>query len=393
MSQRERVQPDETDSGYKKHHYVPRWYQKGFIPPDSKFQELYLLDLNPGTVQTPSGKKKRRNLTRTGTKNCFALDDLYTTTIGDRQSRDLETGFFGEVDTKGSRALRFFSDYDFNGFYESVLGDFMIFLSSQKLRTPKGLDWLTNELGKTNREDVLENLRELRSIFGAIWIESVWQIAEADSQDVGFIVSDHPVTVYNHAYAPGHPSCRRVKDPDIRHHGTHTIFPLTSSKVLLLTNRTWACDPHRSATEIRPNPRLDRSATFSFLDIHTGRLLSTDEVRAINWIIKKRALRYVAAGQEEWLFPERHRIPGWRAIGQSHLLMPDPRNLIPSSEMTLAYSDGSFSTSDAFGRVPGHPEFGFEMDSQEVRDRHHEWCDEFESLVGSSSRGEPWDKP
>jgi hypothetical protein len=64
---------------------------------------------------------------------------------------------------------------------------------------------------------------------------------------------------------------------------------------------------------MRANPQLFRSAMFYFPGIQTGRELVEIEVNQINFIIKKRAYRFVAAVEEEWLYPERH-IPSdhWR---------------------------------------------------------------------------------
>jgi hypothetical protein len=61
---------------------------------------------------------------------------------------------------------------------------------------------------------------------------------------------------------------------------------------------------------------------FNFLEIQTRRPLSEQDVLKINCIIKRRAYRYIAAGREEWLYPERHVRFNWRAIGDEHLLMP-----------------------------------------------------------------------
>lgn len=380
---------------YRRHHYVPQWYQRGFIPSDARFQELALLDLKPAAFRVPSGKKiEDKELKVLGPKRCFAIEDLYTTKIGNSESRELEKRFFGDIDTRGSRAARFLSSFDLSSYYEGFVEDFLTYVSSQKLRTPTGLDGLVNDLHEQSRQDALHYLEELRSIFGAIWAECVWEIAEIKEDcDLGFIISDHPVTIYNKSYAPGHPVCRGFHDPDIRCHGSHTIFPLSLSKVLILTNRTWACDPSLGSTDLRPNPKFDRGATFNIGDVHTGRQLELEEVLAINWVIKKRARRFIAAGKEEWLYPEQIQTFNWREIGERCILMPDPRSLTPNSETTIAFDDGSFSFNDAFGHRAGHPDFGLENTGLEVYERHRHWREQFEALVGPEPRGEPWIKP
>jgi hypothetical protein len=179
---------------------------------------------------------KRKALRRTGTRRCFAIDDLYTTRLGGVESRELEKTFFGEVDRRGQRAVEWFSAEGWDGMYEEVLEDLMLFLSTQKLRTPKGLDWLSEQMGGRPREDVLGALSELRSLYGAVWAECVWQIVEASGSPTKFVISDHPVTVYNRSCAPGNPlHSRGPSDPDIRLHGTQTIFPLSPDRLLILT--------------------------------------------------------------------------------------------------------------------------------------------------------------
>ena len=60
---------------------------------------------------------------------------------------------------------------------------------------------------------------------------------------------------------------------------------------------------------------------FKFTDIQTGRLLTDQEVNEINFIIKSRAYRYIAAGKKEWLFPEEYiGNTRWDQLGDGYLL-------------------------------------------------------------------------
>lgn len=378
---------------YRSNHYVPQWYQRQFIPAGQVDRELYLLDLRPEKFRDGRGVQRRRKaLKRTGTRHCFAIDDLYTARFGEVESRELERVFFGEVDSRGKRAVEFFAGYDHTGLDEHALQDLMLYMSTQKLRTPKGLDWLARESRARHREDVLDYLVRLRSMYGAVWAECIWQIADASESPTQFIVSDHPVTVYNKACSPKNPRwCKGSDDPDIRLHGTHTLFPLSSERLLILTNQSWACNPYRSAITLRDNPALFRDAMFNFLDVQVRRKLSEEEVCEINLILKARAYRYIAAGREEWLYPERSVRSAWRSLGSGHLLMPEPRSLIPGSEITVGYADGSIATLDSLGRRPSQPDFGRESRSATEREAHHKWRDEFESLFGTARRGLCWD--
>ncbi|WCB91589.1 hypothetical protein DSM104299_00260 [Baekduia alba] len=373
---------------YTNNHYVPQWYQKRFIPSGQVDRELFLLDLKPDSFRTPDGVKRRRKaMRRIGTRKCFAIDDLYTTRFEGVESRELEQVFFGEVDLQGKKAVEFFATYDHDRLEERALEHMMVYMSTQKLRTPKGLDWLVATSGAQDRSHVLDHLETLRTVYGAIWSECAWQVADASHSPTKFIISDHPVTVYNRACAPGHPWCKGVNDPDIRLQATHTLFPLSAERVLILTNMLWACNPHRPPLELRPNPEFFRGAMFDFTELQVRRSLTEAEVLTINCIVKKRAYRFIAAGREEWLHPERRIKFSWRTAGDHHLLMPDPRSLHPGAEISMAYTGGRTEAMDTFGRRPGHHRFGHEAHDRNEAVAHNQWCQEFEALFGPQPRG------
>jgi hypothetical protein len=130
-------------------------------------------------------------------------------------------------------------------------------------------------------------------------------LVSADETQTKFIISDHPVTVYNRDVFPDSTYARQHTDPDFRMNGTHTYFPLSPTRMLILTNLSWVRNPYGNAKKLRPNPQLFRTAMLSFTDIQTGRQLEEIEVKQINYVTKRRALRYVAAAQEDWLYPDR----------------------------------------------------------------------------------------
>ena len=83
--------PQDMSAEYTNNHYVPQWYQRQFIPAGQADRELYLLDLKPEWFRDGKGVRRRRKaLRRTGTRHCFAIDDLYTTRLGGIESRELE---------------------------------------------------------------------------------------------------------------------------------------------------------------------------------------------------------------------------------------------------------------------------------------------------------------
>lgn len=348
---------------YRNNHYVPQWYQKRFIPEDQNNKELYYLNLNPGSFVDPRGiKHTKRALHKQGTKFCFAQNDLYTTWFGAERRTGIEQVFFGQIDSCGREAVEFFANYKHleSGWDGDPLRHMMLYMSTQKLRTPKGLDWLAKQANTSDRDAILQLMLQLRQLHSAIWVECVWQISEASQSDTKFIISDHPVTVYNKFLGPRNKKwCRGSNDPDITLNATHTVFPLSLDKVLILTNLSWVRNPYQSGVAQRPNANPMRQAMFNFQNIQTMRQLSEHEVLEINFIIKSRAYKYIAAVQEDWLYPENHvSKSNWNTYGDGLLLMPDPRGIEFGGEMFIGWEDGTSTAFDEYGRRPWQQGYG-----------------------------------
>ena len=261
-------------------------------------------------------------------------------------------------------------------------------MSTQKLRTPKGLKWLSDQINSNDRNLILKAMLDFRQLYSAIWTESIWQVADATQSDTKFIISDHPVTVYNRRCGPKSFWCKGISDPDIRYHATQTIFPLSIDKLLILTNLSWARNPYQKETELRPNPEYFRQAIFNFMDIQTHRHLTEQEVKEINFIIKIRAHRYIAAGKEEWLYPEKDiSKSNWHDYGDGYLLMPDPRPLNTGGEIMFGSKNGPVATFDAYGRQPWQKDYAKE--SNEGKDFYilQRFKGEFATLFGPYRRG------
>ncbi|HCN19329.1 MAG TPA: hypothetical protein DIS73_03430, partial [Planctomycetia bacterium] len=124
-------------------------------------------------------------------------------------------------------------------------------------------------------------------------------------------------------------------------------------------------------------------------DIHTLRHLSEQEVREINFIIKSRALRYIGAAKEEWLYPERHVTKSdWFRYGHGYLLMPDPRSVTYSRQIIIGNRNGTASAFDEYGHRPW--EEGYRGRDQGVGDdwnTFHRFQGEFARLFGPYRRG------
>ncbi len=257
---------------YRNNHYVPIWYQKRFLPPGCTANELFHMDMKPGTFTDPRGVvHNRRAVKRRGLRRCFAEIDLYTRQFGAHDPTQLERVFFGAIDARGRQAVEYFAGFEHPSADHDAFPDLLAYMTVQKLRTPKGLAWLAKEARTTDRDRTLELLVRLQRVYAAIWTECIWLLADATASPTKFIVSDHPVTVYNRRCGPKSSWCRGADDPDIRFHASHTLFPLSAERILVLTNLSWTRNPYQLETRMRPNPNFFRDAIFNFTEIQTRR--------------------------------------------------------------------------------------------------------------------------
>jgi hypothetical protein len=126
---------------------------------------------------------------------------------------------------------------------------------------------------------------------------------------------------------------------------------------------------------------------FYVLGVQTQRTLSEEEVREINFIIKSRAFRYIGAGAEEWLYPERYVTKSdWARYGHGYLFMPDPRGVDFTQEFLFGFKDGSATGFDEYGRRPWQNDYK----QPSGRDEWHTFLrfqGEFARLFGPYRRG------
>jgi Protein of unknown function (DUF4238) len=354
------------NSEFRHNHYVSEWYQKRFmLSGESKY---WYLDMEPEVCKNKYATWKRKELNNWGAVSCFAQKDLYTRQWGTIENVDLERLFFGRIDVEGKKGVEYFASFEHPSANDEAFIAFLRYMSVQKLRTPKGLGYLKETARAKNQNLTLALLERAQHIFCAIWSEAVWQIADASRSSTKFIISDHPVTVYNRECFAGSEICKGHSDPDIRLAGTHTYFPLSLDKILILTNLTWVRDPYQNPQAIRPNPNLFRpAAPFYFPDIQICRFLNEDEVIEINYVTKRRALRYIAAADKVWLYPEKHlRNNHWRKLGDGYLFMPEPRHIHMGGQIYIGYEDGS---SEAFGPYGHRPwQKGFEDEARKRKE-------------------------
>jgi len=136
-----------------------------------------------------------------------------------------------------------------------------------------------------------------------------------------FIVTDDPVTFYCKTVFPSEWVYPNEMSP--KQIGTRTIFPLTLDSYIIITHMQLVRDPWSTPTEMRTDARSYQSAMKHLGDIQFGRELEENEVLRINYILKRRAVRYMAAAEEEWLYSERHvSTTEWADLDEDWFLFP-----------------------------------------------------------------------
>ena len=337
----------------RQNHYVPKWYQKGFIR--GSRGTLHHLDLAPPKRQLPDGRTVvGRDIQLCSPKRCFVQEDLYTTRFGGTLNDEIERLLFGHIDTTGALAVRAFVGNDPQAIHDHFRSFFQ-YLDAQKLRTPKGLDWIDIRYPNLSQVELMVEMQRLRNMHCTMWVEGVREIVSAEQSDVKFIVTDHPVTTYNAACLPESSMCQYPDDPPITLNGTQTVFPLDADHCLILTNLEYAKDPDGvDLLARRQNARYSGSTLAPTTAMIRTRSLTRDQVASINSLLKARARRFLAADEREWLFPDEAVTLSWEDTGQ--LLLPPSNELWGfGGEKFVGYRDGSITYRDPFGRAePGH---------------------------------------
>ena len=338
----------------RKNHYVPEWYQRGFFAQNT--DTYHYLDLRPDTKKLKDGRVIQLNSRWLNSpSSCFFQTDLYTTFFGKYVNDDIEKYFFGEIDDKGARAIRAFISDDY-ALWHKHFTDFFSYMDTQKIRTPKGLDWINSNYPELNKVDLLMEMQSLRDTHRTVWTECVREIVFATDSNIKFIVTDHPVTVYNRAIPPGSDKYIYPNEPSIVLKGTQTIFALDKNHCMILTNLEFAKKPLiDTATDKRTFPRMIRQSMTRTDAFIRQRQLSELDVASINYILKSRAKRYIAAEKEEWLYPENVITGDWANLGNV-LNPPDNKLYKFGGEIIVGYKDGQSYWQDEHGRtIPDNP--------------------------------------
>lgn len=330
----------------RNNHYVPQWHQSGFV--DERDNELRHLKhrkiaLKDGSTKIVPGKKWYTPA------QCFYKKDLYSTFFGTIVNDDIEKKLFGPIDDNGANAVKAFITDDQSQWHHNFQ-DFFTYLDAQKLRTPKGLDWVKTKYPELSHIQLMTEMQALRTMHCTLWAEGVRELVSAEDSDVKFILSDHPVTIYNYACPPDSELCSYPNDPDIALKGSQTLFPLDKNRCLILTNLEYARDPDgANPLDQRTNATKIRQSMVNTINFINKRKLTADEVTQINHIIKSRSKNSIAAGKEDWLYPESELNYDWADL-RHVLLPPSDESHHFGGEMFAGFEDGSTHYQDAFGR-------------------------------------------
>lgn len=356
------------------HHYVPQWYQKRFLAKDEK--HFYYLNLKPS--RTVNGRAvAMREVERWGTKKCFQQPNLYSVRVPGYPKDLFEKLFFGKYDHHGSAAIKEVASAGTRvPISRESFGSFFEYLSVQALRTPKGLAWLRQFLpANATKQELLENVQKYQHMRCVMWVESFMDVLHHESEEVGFLLTDHPVTSYNKACYPRSRDCRFPNDPRFAWKGTQTIFPLDQKRCFVLTHTEYAHNQkiNSQLTYPRTNPRMFGNTIAKSHEI-VHREVSKQDVIHINRILKWRATRFLAARELDWLYPERHcaRVE-WPDLGKS--LLPTTELWRNTGDIYVGLASGDIYSQDRFGRTPRTPQ-----QQSEVEKRAKDMLEQFERI-------------
>lgn len=234
---------------------------------------------------------------------------------------------------------------------------FFDYIDAQKTRTPKGLSWLKSKYGGLDQSTLMFEMQAVQKMHCTIWLEGIREIVSAKEANVKFIVTDHPVTVYNYACLPNAVESQYPDDPPIAWKASQTIFPLDKDHCLILTNYEYGSDPNLK------HPKTNRTNARNFAEtmVRTNawirtRSLTDREVQELNFVLKSRARRFVAAAEKDWLYPEKDESISWESVRET-LLPPANKIYEFGGEMFAGFADGSTYFQDAFGRTTPELEF------------------------------------
>lgn len=161
----------------------------------------------------------------------------------------------------------------------------------------------------------------------------------------------------------------------------------------ILTNLEYARDPDYVDPLIsRTNPRYFAETITRWDTVIRDRRLNPEEVCAINYIVKKRARKHIAAAQSEWLYPEKSFPQNeWGSLNE--VLLP-PKNKIHmfGGEIYVGGKNGGLAWyQDEFGRRHTSREDNDNpVQKYLIKQRNQILCNAILEIFGFS-KGKDWD--
>lgn len=175
-------------------HYVPQWYQRQFLA--DGLSKLCVLDKSPPTKTLADGRVVQigRSVESKGPVSAFFEVDLYSTFFGASVNDEIERKLFGDIDRRGAVAVKAFASDNVSE-WQAQFQTFFEYLDIQKVRTPKGLEWLRGQYPMLTQNELMREMQGIRMMNCTIWSEGVREVVSAEEAGTKFIISDHPVTV------------------------------------------------------------------------------------------------------------------------------------------------------------------------------------------------------
>src|ERR1700744_3642732 len=144
----------------RNNHYVPQWYQEGFFEPGRN--TLAYLDIKPLHKVLDDGRViTAKTRFDAPTSRAFPQTDLYSTFFGTSVNDEIERRLFSDIDSRGSRAVRAFLGTDIDEWIRHFQA-FFEYIDVQKIRTPKGLDWLKTQYPMLSQNDLMLEMQGIR---------------------------------------------------------------------------------------------------------------------------------------------------------------------------------------------------------------------------------------
>ncbi|MGO4307979.1 DUF4238 domain-containing protein [Cupriavidus sp. RAF12] len=356
-----------------RHHYVPQWYQRGFLGDGQT--AFKVLDLKPPVFRDKAGNVRGTgpSILTKGPAALFWEPDLYATRFMGVENDDIERWLFGAIDKSGQTAINAWLNEDYDNVHQTYWHMYE-FMDALRLRTPRGLRFVSSMGKARDRNSVLMLMQQLRRMHCIMWAEGTLEIVNASQSATKFIFSDHPVTLYNSHVFPQDPAIPSGYDPHLHWLGTQTLFPFDKERLYVLTHVEFAHSPGPAkARKERTNARYfdEANPMVRYDDCIRGRCLTEKQVLEVNYIIKSGAERYIAGRSEHDLYPERHlKTTQWNKIGK--FLLPSKDKVLRQSGYTvMKTTSGRYHFQDQFGRRPGSKaEFAREVQKAEEMEAH-----------------------